>query len=200
MIYSEKCKINPKEEMIPDLGMGRFLVGYKSVFRMQWDGLGCVVTALVFLFLFFCIPFLFIKAKDIIYVLPLLLIPTLLFCSFVFIQRKNTGGSKHYRVYVFSDGFSWQEVTKKGSIIRIDNVFFIDVVDMKMQKIKKYVEHSFVTNYAGTDCFFKVIGKNDKNLFITQVTYRNEEEYEENKVWQQLAFDSIYKAWDISKY
>lgn len=177
--------INPELEMIPDVGLGDYIVGYStkgkkiSYLALLW----LVVIPLVL------IPLLW---NDKLYIMSyfLLILPII---GIVYTIGYYIRGAESY--YIYTNGFVWQKLSSDGKVKKETAINFKDVSGIKVSKTRHYTQSTFITTYNSTTVDFKVYGNNGI-LFSQKSGYKNEYEKPEKYNAQGYAIHTIVDKWN----
>lgn len=185
--------VNPELEMIPDVGLGNYIVGYTSkgerfaLEKILW----LVIPGLPFLY------FLLRGDKNdfiwLYFLFPCLLIG--FFKVLVYSIQVITEAIHGNNYYIYDKGFVWHKRPFGGKIKKEAIINFNDVSGIRMSKTRHYTQSTFSSSYNGTSVEFKVYGMN--GILFSQIsTYKNEYENPEKYNVEGYAFHTIIDRWN----
>ncbi len=185
----KKRLINPAENVIPDAGMGNYIEGYYG----RRNTVGTFGNILVFLmclgmFLFSLVAFLYNPEVPFF----LLVVFLLLGCQIYFGWKLYSSWNDFLRVYVYKNGFLWQDLNCMGSLINEKKICFDDISSISLSKTAHFTNG--VYNKTSVDCV--ILDKNGNNVFTINGNYNNRYEQPDKYNTFGYAIYAIIDRWD----
>ncbi|MCI7249971.1 MAG: hypothetical protein MR548_02675 [Prevotella sp.] len=160
--------INPDVDLVPDAGLGDFVVGYNQRGdRFKWYWLFWLLIPIIGIF-YFLIPAFGYWLTHIL----------------------------HTQILVYKDGFLWQTVSHSGKVKIEEKVEFSKMKGMLVKRVRQYSSYYGLQKYHGTDVKIKIIGEDFKTLFNESDSYHSATENPDRYNHVAYALSVIQEEWN----
>lgn len=163
-----RYKINPDVDLVPDAGLGDFVVGYNQrgdSFKLYWYFLNLLPVFGTVMFLLHVL-------------------------NYWLTQINRT------QILVYKDGFLWQTVSHNGTVKRERKVEFGKMKGMIVKRVREYSSCYGSKSYNQTSVTIKIIGEDLKELFNERDSYYSECENPDRYNHVAYALNVIQGEWN----
>lgn len=163
-----RYKINPDVDLVPDAGLGDFVVGYNQrgdSFKLYWYFLNLLPVFGTVMFLLHVL-------------------------NYWLTQINRT------QILVYKNGFLWQTVSHNGTVKRERKVEFGKMKGMIVKRVREYSSCYGSKSYNQTSVTIKIIGEDLKELFNERNSYYSECENPDRYNHVAYALSVIQEEWN----
>ncbi|MBR1688307.1 MAG: hypothetical protein IJ710_07215 [Prevotella sp.] len=189
----QRCRINPQEETIPDVGLGTFVTGYKTDPNQNWQALAISLVGTV-LFGFWALHIFKDDDTHNDYWGWITAVVAVFFLYRFGIALYRQFGAAHCieKAFIYQNGFVWDWQKKDGTTVNRKVINFDEVAAIEFPRTKHYTNGG----YTRTDYQFEVLNHQNERLFACTGVYFSEDNNTDEMEWEAIALTCIRLQWE----